>query len=199
VLKNILLATSVTVLLSGTAMAADNVFWTGGHIGINAGYASGKFKTNFNTATIPAAPFKLVGLREDNVSSFVGGVQAGYNWQLNHRWVVGIEADLQSAALKNTFSGGNAADPIYGTYEINTKIQSLGTVRARVGYAVTERFLIYGTGGLAYGNVKTSYQTSESSGSSASFSTSKIATGLTFGAGAEYAMSKNWTIKAEYQ
>lgn len=86
--------------------------------------------------------------------------------------------------------------------EIKTQVQWWGTVRARLGYAATERFLVYGTGGLAYGKVKTSYNYSQSFGdefsSELGFSTSKTKAGWTIGGGAEYAITNNWTFKSEY-
>ena len=129
--------------------------WTGFYIGANAGYGWGEADWS------------------DDTDGFLGGVQAGYNWQaVGSPLVVGIEADIQ---------GTNIESPTF-------TLDYFGTVRARLGYAV-DQFLIYGTGGFAYG--KGNYEV-------AGLSNSQTNTGWTIGAGGEYAFTPNWSVKAEY-
>lgn len=200
-------AADAVVVEDVAIIAPDTFSWTGGYIGINSGYAGGKFKNDFDNYSggIEARaidPNGLDGSYEDNASGFVGGVQIGYNWQLNNGWVVGAEADFQGSTLKSK----NSITSDYGFYsdssEIKTKVDWFGTVRARVGYTPTERLLVYGTGGLAYGKVKTSYNWQyDIDGENfidTGFSTSKTKAGWTIGAGAEYAITNNWTFKSEY-
>jgi len=187
-------------------IAPDTFSWTGGYLGINAGYAGGKFKSDFDNFSIATraravAPYELDGSWEDNASGFVGGVQAGYNWQFENGFVLGAEADFQGSTLKSKNSGSDGSAFFNESSEITTKVQWWGTVRARLGYAATERFLVYGTGGLAYGKIKTSYNYSQSFdefNSELGFSTSKTKAGWTIGGGAEYAITNNWTFKSEY-
>lgn len=73
----------------------------------------------------------------------------------------------------------------------------VGTVRARLGFTPTERLMVYGTGGLAYGKVKTSLSAYDD-GESFSAGNSKTKAGWTLGAGVEYAVTNNWTLKSEY-
>ncbi len=63
---------------------------------------------------------------------------------------------------------------------------------------MTPTLLVYATGGLAYGDVSYSANTNFVGGEEfpASFSTTKV--GWTLGGGVEYAVSKCWTVKAEY-
>lgn len=98
-------------------------------------------------------------------SGFVGGGFGGYNFQLNPNWVVGLEGDIV-ATNKDT----NSWD---------------ATVRGRLGYAY-DRYLIYGTGGVAFGDIK-------SGGSSTT------RTGWTLGAGIEAALTSNVTGRLEYR
>ena len=65
----------------------------------------------------------------------------------------------------------------------------LSTVRGRAGYAF-DRFLVYGTGGAAFGNVRANFSTDPV--------TSSIEAGWTVGAGVEVALARNWSAKAEY-
>lgn len=153
--------------------------WAGGYIGVNAGGGFGTFKH-----PVPDSN----GLSFDvTAGGFLGGVQAGYNWQ-SGKAVYGLEADFQGSAAKGAFSISGAPSP--NTY-IDTKIGWFGTLRARAGYAPADRVMVYGTGGLAYGNVRTDFDYGL-------FRSSKTRLGWTMGAGAEYALNANWTLKSEY-
>lgn len=204
-LKSILLASTIAVSFVSGAKAADAIVaepapvavdtfsWTGGYIGINAGYAGGKFKHPFSVYDELFDETLVSGSVNFNASGFVGGVQVGYNWQFDNRFVVGAEADFQGSTVKGDVSAH--ADGLSAKAE--TKIEWFGTVRARLGYAATERLLVYGTGGLAYGKVKSGYSLSDGV-DSVGESTSKTKAGWTIGAGAEYAINNNWTLKSEY-
>ncbi|HWD13017.1 porin family protein [Pseudochrobactrum sp. sp1633] len=193
-MKSILLATAL-VMTAGTAFAADAVVynepapavvdtfsWTGGYIGLNAGYAGGKFKTDFYEDV-----FTDLSLR-GNASGFIGGVQAGYNWQFDQA-IVGIETDFQGSSLKSDFS---VSDSMTGI-SLGTKVSWFGTTRLRLGYTPVDRFMVYATGGVAYGKVKTY---ADVFGGYSSQSDTKV--GYTVGAGAEYAITNNVTLKTEY-
>ncbi|UCI06122.1 outer membrane protein [Mesorhizobium sp. B1-1-8] len=178
-MKQLLLAT-VLVLATGTAYAADvlqeapvaaSFDWTGAYIGANAGGGFGTFKLES-----PAG-----GGFSFHSGGFLGGIQAGYNWQ-SGQMVYGVETDFQGSDVKATFSSGGG--------EIETKVDWFGTLRARIGFTPVDRFMVYGTGGLAYGHEKTTITGGPSF--------SKTRAGWTVGAGAEYAINTNWTIKSEY-
>jgi outer membrane immunogenic protein len=81
-------------------------------------------------------------------SGFIGGGQIGYNWQVSPSWVVGLVTDFQGADIKA--SGTNSFSGI--TQSLSERLDFLGTVRARAGWAVNN-WLLYGSGGLAYRNV----------------------------------------------
>jgi outer membrane immunogenic protein len=144
-------------------------------------------------------------------SSFAGGIQGGYNWQTGST-VYGIEADLGAFRIKGArsasgvfpVSGGanqvNAGDTFTVTSSFDTTW--LLTARGRVGWAASQ-WLIYATGGLAVSRVNVGQTYSDNynnagffGAGSASTSTTKV--GWTLGAGLEYALTKNWSIKGEY-
>jgi outer membrane immunogenic protein len=103
------------------------------------------------------------------------GLQAGYNWQ-SGQLVVGAETDVQWSNADDTVSPRKFSNSWFGT------------TRGRVGYAMNN-VLLYGTGGLAYGDLElTSGGTSQS----------RTAFGWTLGAGAEVGLTPNWTAKIEY-
>jgi len=173
-------------------IAPDTFSWTGGYIGINAGYAGGKLKTNFNS------DYSGQYFQSDSVSQklngFIGGVQAGYNWQYN-QLVLGLETDIQGTSMKkNSRTGPYWLTEANNYADLEKKITWLGTTRARIGYLPTERLLAYVTAGVAYGGVETNvvqYSATDSS-------TSKTKFGYAIGAGLEYALNDNWTVKGEY-
>lgn len=91
------------------------------------------------------------------------------------------------------------------TEHVSTKLDSLATFRGRAGF-VWDRFYLYGTGGLAVGDVH-----SDTNVTFATFpvlpvyngavhigSASSWQVGWTVGAGGEYAFSPQWSVKAEY-
>jgi outer membrane immunogenic protein len=132
--------------------------WAGPYLGGNLGYAWGKVQ---NSLTKP--------------SGFVGGAQAGYNWQMGS-WVLGLEADVQATGADDTFAPWKFSNPWFGT------------VRGRVGYAFSN-IMFYGTGGLAFGELR---------GETFGLSESHTTAGWTAGAGAEFGFAPNWSAKVEY-
>jgi outer membrane immunogenic protein len=117
--------------------------------------------------------------------------------------------------ISGTICGGlvgntcTAFAPLTGTavtaYE--ARIDWFGTLRARLGYLITDQVLLYGTGGLAYGGVKVSGSTNVSVASSGvlpfipsttPFSASKTKVGFSVGGGIEGKLIANWTWKLEY-
>jgi outer membrane immunogenic protein len=143
--------------------------WTGWYVGVNAGASMGTVKTDFNrgpvTVTIDGHPGSSPSLDLSNTESpdgFIGGGQIGYNYQLSPIWVVGVEADFQGAAEKdsNTLTNPFEHHPdgflATGTTvtDYATKIEWFGTARLRAGYVWGNgNVFSYVTGGLAYGKV----------------------------------------------
>jgi outer membrane immunogenic protein len=186
-MKKLLLAgAAFASLLAGAAHAADlprrsapvapapfaavPVFtWTGFYVGLNAGYG---FGTGDDNLRIGGARVRL----NDDREGFVGGGQAGFNYQIG-TFVLGLETDLQYADLgeRGRFRVGGA------TFRGRESDDYFGTVRGRLGVAF-DRFMVYGTGGFAYGDV-------------GPFGTDGI--GWTAGGGVEYAFTNNITAKVE--
>lgn len=108
-------------------------------------------------------------------SGIAGGVQLGYNWQ-SGQFVYGGETDLQISGAEDTFAPWKFENPWFGT------------LRGRAGYAFG-KFLIYGTGGLAYGSIR---------GTVAGLDESHTRLGWTVGLGTEVSLNKMWSAKVEY-
>jgi outer membrane immunogenic protein len=169
--------------------------WTGFYIGAHGGYAWGEFEDEGNPAADPK-----------RIKGGFGGAQIGYNYQRPNNIVLGIEADISIGGPGKDWLGhkisGNQHDPYFGSDEV----EWFGTVRARAGYAMG-RFLPYVTGGVIFGENKHSLGCDRSVAPGGSTgcragefetSDSKLSVGWVVGAGVEYALRDNWTIKAEY-
>jgi outer membrane immunogenic protein len=196
--------------------------WTGFYIGGNGGYSWGRSNTDvtyFNTATgalILPPPGSITASRFDMNGGIAGG-QAGYNWQVSN-WVLGIEADIQWSGERGsalyrcgaTATGGVCLPGLTflppgatgTTLALDQKLEWFGTVRGRAGVVVTPRVLLYGTGGLAYGSIKSTGFLSgfDPNGGTVTSVGSNTDTrfGWTVGAGAEAMITGNWTAKLEY-
>jgi outer membrane immunogenic protein len=196
--------------------------WTGFYIGGNGGYSWGRSNTDvtyFNTATgalILPPPGSITASRFDMNGGIAGG-QAGYNWQVGN-WVLGIEADIQWSGERGsalyrcgaTATGGVCLPGLTflppgatgTTLALDQKLEWFGTVRGRAGVVVTPRVLLYGTGGLAYGSIKSTGFLSgfNPNGGTVTSVGSNTDTrfGWTVGAGAEAMITGNWTAKLEY-
>jgi outer membrane immunogenic protein len=152
--------------------------------------------------------------RSINLSSgsFLGGVQAGYNYQRG-AIVTGIESDIQwlgnsdDSKSVSAFTALNGFPESYsGTVTASRSLDYIGTLRARLGLLVNPDTLVYLTGGMAYGDasLKYSVRAQESLGPGdyipliASNSASSTLVGGTIGAGSEVRVTSNMSIKGEY-
>ena len=190
-MRSIFLALVVGVL-SGQALAADlpvapprapvafipppPVFtWSGIYVGGNGGYSFGT--TTPSLGGLSGAGFSTNGT--------VAGGTIGGNYQTGGVFVFGLEGDFDWDNIKGNPSAC-----------VGCQVSStwLATARGRVGVA-WDRLLFYGTGGVAFQNVKFAVTAPPLTTALASTVT---AIGWTAGGGVEYALSPNWSVKAEY-
>jgi outer membrane immunogenic protein len=178
-MKKILLATVALVALGATvpALAADlgarhtytkappyvasPIYnWTGFYIG---GHVGGAFGGDNNVL----AP----GFGTGNDGRFMGGVQAGYDYQFAPNWVMGLEANYSFLDTGSSFSN-----------------RGLGSVTGRLGYTWGPAML-YAKGGYAWADSRFTNGFSGNGGRD----------GYTVGGGLEYMFTQNWSGKIEYQ
>ena len=133
----------------------------------------------------------------------LGGGQVGYNLAIGNNFLLGLETDIDAAAIRGkvAITGAGFSGTILGVGSAGSTINALGTVRGRVGYS-WDRFLVYATGGFAYGRVNSQGSFSvlglPIQPSAISISGTPMDVGWTVGAGFEYAITNNLTIKTEY-
>ena len=160
-----------------TATTSPVVNWTGIYLGLNGGFSFGG--SNWTDSVTGGSSGNF------GTSGFVFGGTVGANYQVGSL-VFGVEADgdWADASGFGTFTASALC-----TGACFTTSSWLSTVRGRAGYAF-DRFLVYGTGGAAFGNVRANFSNDPV--------TSSIEAGWTVGAGVEVAFGRNWSAKAEY-
>lgn len=224
-MKQLMRCVAVAAAMSGAAAHAGDgatANWTGIYVGANLGGGWGG--ASFGSApNDPQAQFLFDAGGKPPPASFdvsgaLGGVHVGYNRQVGGAWLVGVEADFDASGVKGSGATNGVFAPYY-TAPFNAPLQQrvdwLGTLRARLGYLPASNLLAYGTAGFAYGrvvqsgswdtNVPFSFgggaHTVNCFGANPSCfagSSRHVATGWTAGGGLEYAVLRDWTLRAEY-
>jgi hemoglobin/transferrin/lactoferrin receptor protein len=185
------------------------VDWTGLYAGVHAdgGFAREEGTTTAFDGTADATAATESASLDMNSGQF--GVQAGYNWQFGNGIVLGLEGDWS----KTWMSGKQKAVSTEGTFATAGSTQALtyyaidwiSSVRGRLGFAAGDRWMVYGTGGLALAQESQSreqYRASNSWSSETSVAfvekAEETRVGFTLGAGTEYAISDAWSLNANY-
>jgi outer membrane immunogenic protein len=198
--------------------------WTGSYIGLNTGYllkgndgidvATANLLDQARTGIGPASALGASGVGGARLDGVMYGVQLGYNQQFADKFVAGFETDLQGGHAQG---GGNFGSVITvppalipGLTSAVTEVKAsrsldwFGTVRGRLGYAVTPTLLAYATGGLAYGRVSTDASVKQTLAPGLLVSTdgdadyAGVRVGWTAGGGLEWAFYPDVSAKVEY-
>jgi outer membrane immunogenic protein len=150
-----------------------------------------------------AIGFLAPSLGKSTTAVGIVGGQWGYNYQIQ-QYVLGFETDLDWVGGAKTTTFTSLPNGIITLNATQTAgLEALGTVRARLGYAI-DRNLFFVTGGLAYGEVKASTMATavapalSTEADIVSGSASGWRVGYTVGGGYEYAFTNNLTGKIEY-
>jgi outer membrane immunogenic protein len=194
-----LLSISSIAGLSGLAYAADlgapiaapaPFSWTGcyvgGHIG---GVVSEDEMTN------------AWGQSNDfGTSGFVAGGQTGCDYQFAPRWIVGVEGQAAWTSLKYTHAGSvrNLVTGITLPSEFTLSNDFLASATPRVGYSITDRWLLYAKGGAAWTNEKADFTFTNVRGIAVDPSLTTTRTGWTVGTGVDWAFAPHWSSTLEY-
>jgi high affinity Mn2+ porin len=127
--------------------------WTGFYVGGHMGYAWGN--SNWSTTGASGA-FSLAQPIDvfSETGSFYAGLQAGYDYMLPNRYVIGVEGDASFPSFPNLSGisiGGisTLSTAAIGLESYSETALAFGTLRGRIGYA-PGNWLFYATGGFAW-------------------------------------------------
>ena len=150
------------------------------------------------------------------------GWEAGGQVGCNGQWgvaVFGLEGDWQWSRVGTSADAAYAAFPNVGsvssppfmdnahTEHMDVTQRWFATARARAGFTPWERVLVYATGGIAWANYESNtdviFATGNRvlgvfNGATHIGSASATMAGPVVGGGVEWAVTKNWSVKAEY-
>ena len=200
----LLSAVAAVAMFAGSAQAADmsvvpdSPSWTGGYIGVVGGYGWGD--SDFSADVVDSADNTIVyGTGGDSIDAegFLIGGQLGYDFDMGNGLVLGVAGDWSWTGMDGDLCVDTdtcvpaEADDSYASADVNW----LATVRARAGFT-TGSLLIYGTGGLAIADADSSVSHVDGLGDNRSDSNTHL--GWVIGAGAEFKVTENMSLGAEY-
>jgi outer membrane immunogenic protein len=197
------------------AQSRPSFNWSGFYVGGNLGAVTGA--SDLDAGVRPDTTYFNTGTDSDQVAAagtgtlrqarFTGGVVGGYNVQVGH-----VVFGLEAGANFFDFDGDRTATDVFisdpnvrFSFPQTVKSDWIATLRPRLGWAC-ENWLIYVTGGPAWTRVKFDFAYVDDNaqpgsglpGASARGSARATKTGWTLGGGGEYALSRNWSLTAQY-
>jgi outer membrane immunogenic protein len=169
--------------------------WSGFYVGAHVGAGWGITESTLTRLSVVPPVIPPVNLNfpfsQNSRSGFLGGAQAGYNWQTG--WIVlGVQADIAGMDVKGT-------TPCVVILSCTTKSDWLATATGRIGAVVADRGLIYVKGGGAWLNSTHTVNLPFLGGAGTQLTSKESTTwGWLVGMGVEYMIAKNWTAFIEY-
>lgn len=194
--RKLLTSAALVIAIGGVAVAADlpsravpplyapppAFTWTGFYIGGQIGYDFGQ--TSPTLLNNPALTFAS-SVPSFNTSGLIGGAHMGILAQTGI-FVYGLEGDIEG--------GFNKGSTVFGGATFSSREDVESTYRLRFGLGF-DRFLAYATGGFAIADIN---NTVNNPGVGID-SDNHTRFGWTGGGGLEYALTNNWSIRAEYR
>lgn len=176
--------------------------WTGFYVGIHGGWGTGEWEGT------PATNYRYGPLNLSDVAGdaegYLAGVTVGANKQIGSL-VFGIEADGSwgdfSGDTNFVFPKSSKSNGY--SWNVDQELSNLATLRGRIGYAFGP-VLVYGTGGVAFAQTEANQtvncltQCGSVAKVTALSSSEENHIGWVAGAGAEWALGRGWSVKAEW-
>jgi outer membrane immunogenic protein len=219
-MKKLAIAIAVAGLIGTPAFAADMAAkapppapapqmpsWTGFYFGFHLG-AAWQSSTNM-TFFDPGGFFAPESMSDSADARFLGGFQGGYNWQFAPAWVIGAEGDVSWTRLNSRGTITPLIGPVGAaggtSLTMSETTDWLASIRGRLGFTGWYNTMLYVTGGGAWANIGNSGLVTvgpPTAGAGAFFAApaniSSIVSGWVVGGGAEYMLTPNILLRAEY-
>lgn len=122
-----------------------------------------------------------------DISGGLGGIQVGYNLQIARNIVLGAEGSLSWGSIEGSASSYR--------WDQTTEITWLGDISLRAGYAIN-RTLLFAKTGVAWGGFEHSGYDAYNDEYGHAATDNQV--GWLIGGGVEFALTNNWSVKAEY-
>lgn len=201
-------------LFNRSAGGVPGADWTGLYVGGHVGQGFAALKGTTTAMDGTPSLYSAAEATDMQLNNFLLGGQVGFNYQFDNRFVAGFEADFSKTRIQGFQEVlANETSYIAARNQLASKtifaFNWMGTIRGRVGYAF-DRFFVYGTAGLAFmketdtrdqykaTNVSTTFLSGTATERSFEERTTADRRGWTIGAGTEYAVTSQWSIKGEY-
>lgn len=205
-MKNSFLIALIGLFFSSSLLAETS--WTGFYVGGNLGYAKGDSTSdvtlggNWTVQTQALQDYTTSNSEKNlNPSGVSFGLQAGYDYQFNNKFVLGIEADYSELNLDDSRQSPNIVAPIGfpTSFAFSNKVEVNHTfsLRPKLGY-VFDSTLVYVTAGYAWTSADFSSDMVGTNGYSKVGKTSKTLGSTIFGVGVEHKFFDNISAKLEY-
>ncbi|WP_378949280.1 outer membrane protein [Mesorhizobium sp. ANAO-SY3R2] len=197
------LASCAVIAFSASAFAADvasieqpapTVYdWSGFYIGVHGGYGTGKTDARTTFLDIAGVPYQPSVDNSFDVDGFLGGVQAGFNVQMN-QFVFGLEGEYTALDVDGDFNFDTSRPEAIAGGELT----SVAAIKGRLGVAF-DRTLLFGTAGYAAGWSKGFSNNAWLLAPADDVATGKgTVDGYVIGLGAEHALTDKISVKGEY-
>jgi outer membrane immunogenic protein len=180
-------AADMTAPVYTKAPAIESIYsWTGFYVGAHAGYLAAEANAS---AADTAAIVGTYGRMPKPAGGF-GGLQAGYNYQLSNRWVLGIEASVDGLGI----DGLRDTLGIAPGSSLTVKTDWVGGLVGRVGYAVGHWLPYFFAGGTWAHDKENGFNPFIGP-----FALANTHSGWSTGAGVEYAFANHWSARLQYR
>jgi outer membrane immunogenic protein len=155
--------------------------WSGCYIGANGGWARAETRVSF------------LGLDDFSRSASGGAIggQIGCDYQFYSNWVIGVQGMLDWTDIEAT-----RTSVLFPNTEFRARVRGFGTISARLGYAVTPSFLLYGK--VGWGAYETRFTANDVLTGVELGSTGRTQSGFDLGIGGEWMFAPNWSLFIEY-
>jgi len=192
--------------------AASAWSWTGLYAGVHAGWGWSRDTSGTSTTGLSGFPIALIAQHDLGANGPLFGGHLGYNWQIDPRWVIGIEGDITGTGIKALSAQSPFCPSPYcglpavassALVTMSQEVDWLASARGRLG-AIWGPGMIYATGGVAWAGIHDAANTGDGNFVCAfndcAFPATSNATktGWAAGGGYEMALAGNWTVRAEY-
>lgn len=173
--------------------------WSGLYVGgiVGAGFGGTDWNVT-GTDPVSGAFLAATGLPTStsvNKTGVVGGGEVGYNYEVYNAFLLGVFANFQAADISSaTTLAGHGH--IFET--VNTSVNTLGSVQARLGYVVSPSIMLAIHGGFGFGGVNQEAQAGVGGTTIVDAFQGDTQFGWAAGAEANWMFMPNWIARVDY-